>query len=103
MLAERPVQTVEGDVNRPDRALNTAALWVGSDSSLVHAGGAAVMSNWEALRIGMTEEDVHALLGVPSRRQTMSVLSYWFYEVGTAYIRPHVTFDDHQVYGWSAP
>ena len=54
MLAERPVQTVEGDVNRPDHALNIAALRVGSDSSLVHAGGAAVMSNWEALRIGMT-------------------------------------------------
>lgn len=100
---ERPVNIVELKEARPDGATRTAASTQSSDSARVHLGNAAVMSNWDALRVGMTEEDVHTLLGPPSHRQTLSVLTYWFYEVGTAYIRPHVTFDDHQVYGWAAP
>ncbi len=100
---EQPVKVAEWKGDRPEGAPGAAAVTQHSDSSRVHRGNAAVMSNWEALRVGMTEEEVHTLLGSPARRQTLSILTYWYYDVGTAYIGPYVSFDDHQVYSWTAP
>ena len=100
---ERPVKIAEGQGDHPESAPGAAAATRGNDTSRVHRGNAAVLSNWEALRVGMTEEEVHALLGSPARRQTLSILKYWYYDVGTAYIGPYVSFDDHQVYSWTAP
>ncbi len=103
---ERRVQTLEEEVE----ALKIIIAQMGrsgdqSDGAGFSRGKTATNRSWEGLRVGMPQDSVRALLGKPSRTQTLSSLTYWYYEGGTAYIKPHVVFENENrlVYGWVTP
>ena len=103
---EHRVQTLEKEVESLKvKVLQLSKLQESPDKAGVSRSKLLDNRDWKELKVGMTEESVRSLLGQPSRSQTLSSLTYWYYEGGTSYIKPHVVFenDNHLVYGWQSP
>jgi len=62
-------------------------------------------ANWRGLRRGMTEREVEALLGPPTKVDIGPSLGYWFYSPTQGVQGPNVMFsaDKMTVYGWTEP
>ena len=56
------------------------------------------VANWRRLRLGMTADEVRALLGEPDNVDAGSYMTTWSYPDFS-----HVTFKSEKVDGWSEP
>lgn len=81
---ERRLQALEATPQPPPRAS-------------VRSGDSANIANWRALRKGMTELEVKALLGEPRRVQGGGFTN-WYWDRSAK-----VTFFQDIVYGWDEP